>query len=412
MTQLHLACMPWHGCFCHDDTAPTGAVHRFLFRRPRAGTDLLTSLTPSVVFATASAATSRLTVRPSAPPLTQGALGERLAPPPERQARLGIRSGSWSGVLGLIGAAVLAVVLAATAGAGGSARSNGKIAFDRADPASSQDDTFIFTANPDGSSARRLFKGHSCCPGWSHDGRRIAIPAGLPGDRIGTATINADGTGYRILRYNDRTLSVGCFVWSPNDRVLACEGFDEKRKGRNGIYLMPAIGGTPKRLTTNLVGGSDLPGAYSPNGRRLVFSRFNALENAPGLYIINVDGTGLQRITPGRMIIQGGNTGDWSPTGDQIVFSRHANGSAVGSIWIINADGSGLHEVKVQGRNCGGDTGCHQPRWSPDGTSIVFASNSGARADIFTVKANGTGLKRITSGGRDDAPAWGTHPAR
>jgi hypothetical protein len=104
------------------------------------------------------------------------------------------------------------MVLVAAASAGGAARSNGQIAFDRADPASTEGDTFVFVANPDGSRARRLFKGHSCCPGWSHDGRRIANPAGLPGDRIGTATINADGTGYRILRHNDRMLSAGCVV--------------------------------------------------------------------------------------------------------------------------------------------------------------------------------------------------------
>ncbi len=310
-----------------------------------------------------------------------------------------------------VAAAVLAVMFVAAASAGDSARSNGQIAFDRADTASTQDDTFVFVANPDGSHARRLFKGHTCCPGWSHDGRRIAIPAGLPGDRIGTATINADGSGYKTLGYNNPTLSLGCTVWSRNDRVLACEGFDEKRKGRNGIYLLPATGGPFKRLTKNLVGGSDLPGAYSPDGRSLVFSRFNELENGIGLFIVNADGTGLHRITPPRgMVIQAGNTGDWSPK-NQIVFSRHANGSPVGSIWVINADGSGFHEVKVVGRDCGGSTGCHQPRWSPDGASIVFASNSGARSDIFTVKADGTGLKRITSGGRDDDPSWGSHPA-
>jgi len=201
-------------------------------------------------------------------------------------------------------------------------------------------------------------------------------------------------------------------VWSRNDRVLACEGFDEKRTGRNGIYLLRATGGPLKRLTKNLLGGGDLPGAYSPDGKRLVFSRFNELENGIGLFIVNTDGTGLHRITPRGMIIQAGNTGDWSPTGDQIVFSRHANGSAVGSIWIINADGSGFHEVKVVGRNCGGSTGCHQPHWSPNGESIVFASNSGARSDIFTVKTDGSGLKRITSGGRDDDPSWGSHPAQ
>lgn len=310
-------------------------------------------------------------------------------------------------------AAILSIMVVSAISAGRSARSNGQIGFDRADPASTKGDTFVFTANPDGSRARRLIKSHTCCPGWSLDGRRLAVPASISGERIGTATVNADGSGYKLLRINDRTLNAGCLVWSRNDRMLACESWDEKHAGRNGIYLLPsASGGTPKRLTSNRVGGHDLPGSYSPDGKRLVFTRFNKDEISLGLFIVNVNGTGLRRITPRGTIIQGGNSGDWSPTGNQILFSRHATGSVPGSIWVINTDGSGLREIKVSGRDCGGSTGCHQPRWSPDGTSIVFASNSGARADIYTVKADGTELKRITTGGRDDDPSWGSHPAR
>jgi Tol biopolymer transport system component len=315
-------------------------------------------------------------------------------------------------VLVISAAAILSIMLASATSAGRSTRPNGLIGFDRADPASTEGDTFVFTANPDGSRARRLIKSHTCCPGWSHDGRRLAIPASISGDRIGTATVNADGTGYKLLRINDRTLNAGCLLWSRNDRTLACESWDETRAGRNGIYLLPsASGGTPKRLTSNRVGGNDLPGSYSPDGKRLVFTRFNKNEISLGLFIVNVNGTGLRRITPRGTIIQAGNSGDWSPTGNQILFSRHAT-SSVGSIWVINADGSGLREIKVSGRDCGGSTGCHQPRWSPDGTSIVFASNSGDRSDIYTANSDGTGLKRITSGGRDDDPSWGSHAAR
>jgi WD40-like Beta Propeller Repeat len=307
---------------------------------------------------------------------------------------------------------VLTAVVAVAASAGGSLRPNGQIAFDRADPASTSGDTFLVTANPDGRHARRLFRGHTCCPGWSHDGSRLSLAAVLPGDRIGAATIRADGTGYKVLRLNDRTLNVGCPVWSQNDRILVCEGWDEKRAGRQGLYTLPsAIGGTPERLTRNPIGGSDLPGSYSPDGKRLVFSRFDKHGNGTGLFIVNANGTGVRRITPPGTVLQGGNTGDWSPVGNRIIFSRRVS-DAPGSIWIINADGSGLREIQVSGRDCGGAAGCHQPRWSPDGRSFVFASNSGERSDIYTVKANGSGLKRITSGGRDDNPAWGSHPAR
>ena len=306
----------------------------------------------------------------------------------------------------------LAVMLVGIASAELAARSNGQIAFDRADPASTSGDTFLFAANPDGSRARRLFKGHTCCPRWSHDGGRITVPATIAGDRLGTATLRADGTGYKVLRFADRTLSLGCSVWSPNDRILACEGWDERRAARQGIYTLPsATGGTPKRLTRNPFGGTDLPGSYSPDGKRLVFARYDNDETGIGLFVVNADGTGLRRITPPGRLLQIGNTGDWSPTVNRFIYSRRVSVEP-GSIWIINADGSGLHEVEVSGRDCGGAAGCHGPRWSPDGRSFVFASNTGERSDIYTVRAGGGGLKRITSGGRDDNPAWGSHPAR
>src|SRR3954452_13683205 len=98
---------------------------------------------------------------------------------------------------------VVLVVLPAPSGdAASSARTNGQIAYDGADPRS-PDDTFVYTTNPDGSRARRLMARHTCCPSWSHDGRRLAVPASLPGDRLTTATVDADGRSYMRLPIKD-----------------------------------------------------------------------------------------------------------------------------------------------------------------------------------------------------------------
>jgi len=313
-------------------------------------------------------------------------------------------------LLGLLAvlASVTAFALPATATTRGS---NGLIAFDRADPASSSGDTWIFVSNPDGTRARRLYEGHACCPGWSHDGRRVAITVGLRDGRIGTATQPARGGRSKTLPLQDPTLNVACHVWSRNDARLACEGWDDKHQGRIGVYTISSTrGGLARRLTRNALGGHDLPGAYSPDGRRLVFSRFDENDNGVGLYVINANGSGLRRITPPGTIIQGGNSGDWSPTSNQIVFSRHVGPSVPGSLWIVNADGSRLRELKVAGLDCGGAVGCHEPQWSPDGTRVVFASNSGQRSDIYICNADGSQLVHVTSGGQDDDPAWGSHP--
>lgn len=53
------------------------------------------------------------------------------------------------------------------------------------------------------------------------------------------------------------------------------------------------------------------------------------------------------------------------------------------------------------------------PAWSPDGSRLAFASNmTGSNEEIYTINANGTGLKRLTfSHGYDNlAPVWNPHP--
>jgi Tol biopolymer transport system component len=82
-----------------------------------------------------------------------------------------------------------------------------------------------------------------------------------------------------------------------------------------------------------------------------------------------------------------------------------------GSIWVIDSDGSGLREINVQGLTCrssGLDQagfGCHEPRWSPDGTKIVFAGNSQLTGvNIYTINVDGSGLHQLTTDGGSDDP--------
>ena len=282
-----------------------------------------------------------------------------------------------------------------------------RLSFDRADPRS-VGDTFVYTANSDGTQARRLTANHTCCPGWSHDGRKLTLPAELGRDRLTTAIVGADGRGYKRLRINDPSLSVACAggAWSPDDTKLACESWDDADPSRNGIYTRSSSGGgVVTRLTSN-PGGGDLPGSYSPDGKAARLLRFDRNGNSFGLFLVNADGRGLRRLTPVGVIMQGGNSGDWSPSGDKIIFSRKASPAARGAIWVIRADGSNLHQIDVKSLACGSSFGCHGPRWSPDGKRIIFAGNSARGSNIFTIDANGSGLVQITHDGSSDDPNW------
>jgi Tol biopolymer transport system component len=318
-----------------------------------------------------------------------------------------------STVLGLF--AGLALLVALTAMPAGAKRggANGRIVFARFDPALG--DTVAYAVNPDGSHEQQVRPEPNECPRWSPDGARIATCSNPSGGA--TRIINPDDGSYRDLPAPDPALFSGCGIWSPDGAQFACESFGLDDPGLNGLYtIRSSDGGGLTRMTSN-PGGDDWPGDYSPEGRRFVFARIDANGNSLGLFVVNVNGTGLKQIMPAGTLLT--SQGDWSPQGNEIVFSQRVTADVRSSIWVVHADGTGLHQIPVRAQPaCGGalsdpgSQGCFEPRWSPDGTKIVFARGTSGDNDsnIYTVNCHGTGLTQVTHGGRDQAPDWGTHP--
>jgi Tol biopolymer transport system component len=105
---------------------------------------------------------------------------------------------------------------------------------------------------------------------------------------------------------------------------------------------------------------------------------------------------------------------DWSPTGEWITFASDRGGSF--EVYLIRPDGSGLRKlVGGGGRN-------NHPHFSPDGCWVVFTSQRAGYSaeeaslprqpqpygDLFVVRLDGTGLLRLTHNGFEEGtPAWG-----
>ena len=313
-------------------------------------------------------------------------------------------------------AALATTAFAAPAGAQVSGP-NGRIAFTRFDQALG--DTVTYTANPDGSRRKLLFRdGPSSDPHWSPGGREVSVSAPCTdGTETCAATIVDPDTGaFRQLHWPDPTLETPCGVWSADGERLACLGYGLTEPERNGIYTIRASdGGGLTRVTSN-PGGEDLPGDYSPDGTRIVFARFD--DSGPvGLFVVAPDGSGLQQITPAGFLTGEDQNPSWSPSGDKIVFGMQNNPEVRKSIWVVNADGSGLHQLPIT-PECGGEfsdpqsVGCFEPSWSPDGQKIIFSrvSSDGRRLNVYAVNADGSGLVRVTDSGFSSQPDWGVHP--
>jgi serine/threonine protein kinase len=137
------------------------------------------------------------------------------------------------------------------------------------------------------------------------------------------------------------------------------------------IWTQPLPSGSPRRIGDFNAAW----GAWSPDGKRLVFSQ------GPNLYISDPDGNRKQKIAS----LPTSDFLSWayfSPRGDRIRFTAYAHSSA--SLWEVRSDGSDLHQLLA---------GWHNPpqeccgRWTPDGRYFVFQTGSFFRGgDIFALR--------------------------
>lgn len=73
-----------------------------------------------------------------------------------------------------------------------------------------------------------------------------------------------------------------------------------------------------------------------------------------------------------------------SPDGLQVAFSWQ------GDLWLVSASGGDARRLTVHPAADG------FPRWAPDGASLVFASNRYGNYDLFKIRPDGGGIKRLT----------------
>jgi Tol biopolymer transport system component len=76
-------------------------------------------------------------------------------------------------------------------------------------------------------------------------------------------------------------------------------------------------------------------------------------------------------------------------------------------LFTVNANGTGLKQVTHISFS-GDSEGAEQADWSPDGSTIAFDGPSGNRVNIFTIRPDGTGLAELplTVTGFNGAPAY------
>jgi Tol biopolymer transport system component len=179
------------------------------------------------------------------------------------------------------------------------------------------------------------------------------------------------------------------------------------------LYVERADGTQVRRLVTSDF--DDQGPALSQDGRKVAFTRY-APEGSTegGVFIVNIDGTGLRRIDTN------GEDVSWSPDGSQLVETRAlvegdgAAGPYNVALWIVEADGSGVHQVTLKGLRCmnvcANGAQDNEARFSPDGKRVAFLRDtytSPEQYSVFTIAIDGSDLRRVTPVGMEVGnPHW------
>lgn len=261
-------------------------------------------------------------------------------------------------------------------------------------------------------------------PAFSPSGRELVTnspPTANPrGSSISVTTIE---TGISKVVYEDNRRNVLVGGWSPDgERIIFAIGgfaafFDAfhsrflKAGDRVETGAQVAIvnaDGTGFTELTAAPGNNAFP-SFAPDGKRFVYRTFT--EDGYGLRIMNLDTKAVKTLTG-----EYDNFPLWSPRGDLIMFARQIEDAY--EIYTIKPDGSSLKRLTFTKGN-----DAHMA-WSPDGEYIVFTSSRMGFKDevaytdapqpygeIFVMRYDGTGVEQLTDNQWEEGtPAWQPMP--
>ena len=140
---------------------------------------------------------------------------------------------------------------------------------------------------------------------------------------------------------------------------------------RDSLYQIPILGGTPRKLLSNVAGAV----TFSPDGKRIAFYRADSPRPGDSTIVIaNADGLGqrvlIARSPPEALLAYPGGAPEWSPDGDSIAAAlRTASGT---KLIVVDVASGATRAVSPDFTMIG------SLAWLRDGDGIVAALNEHA----------------------------------
>ncbi|HET9532904.1 MAG TPA: DPP IV N-terminal domain-containing protein, partial [Blastocatellia bacterium] len=179
-------------------------------------------------------------------------------------------------------------------------------------------------------------------------------------------------------------------AFSPDGDYVYFNLWDRKSVG--AIYRVPALGGVPQKLITDVMPSL----AISPDGKRIACIRGLAAEKAQALLVANSDGSDVREISR-RAGTQWYMQPAWSPDGKTIACSAGSAGDkGVSSVQLVEVSATGGPERIISPKKWLGVGGI---AWLKDGSALVLTATDHMQmpSQIWTVSYKNGEARKVTN---------------
>lgn len=252
----------------------------------------------------------------------------------------------------------------------------------------------IWSMDYDGSNQKQFaMYGRDLCtmPSLSADNMKLAFTRFAAGGP--QILIHSLETGRRLPFVNPGASMNATLDFSPDAQHVV---FSSTLTGYAQIYAANVDGSGLRRVSSSRAVEME-PKVNPKNPNEIVFT--SGRGGTPQIYKMNLDGADVERLTDGE---GEASNPSWHPDGKHIAFAW-TRGYEPGNWNIFVMDVSNKKYAQLtngRGRN-------ENPTWAPDGRHLVFSSNrQGGQMQIWTMLANGTEARQLTTQGRNEMPVW------